>query len=82
MTSRERLHRLIDELPEQLTAKAEHVLRLLRDEEPEQEYVCPHCGQREHVLNEETIQALEDSKDPRNWIHGADTEDLFRKLGI
>lgn len=82
MTTKERLHRLVEELPEELTARAEHMLRLLRSDEAEDGYVCPHCGEREHVLNAETIRALEESRAGIGVTTYRNADELFRDLGI
>ena len=78
MDVKERLHRLIDELPEEKAAQAEHVLRLLHGEDDD--YICPHCGKSEHVLNEETMQALRESRAGISLTRADDLEDLLRKL--
>ncbi|MGI9182592.1 MAG: hypothetical protein ACR2H9_19110 [Longimicrobiaceae bacterium] len=78
MDVKERLHRLIDALPEEKAAEAEHMLRLLHEEDDE--YICPHCGTSEHVLNDETMQALKESRAGIGLTRADDLEELFRKL--
>ena len=79
--NRETLHRWLDELAEEDVPVVARLLRGLRATPAEVE-PCPECGALEHVPNEETARALRESRDPANWIHADDAEDLFRKLGI
>ncbi len=78
--SKDLLHRLVDELPEEEFPAARRFLEYLRDRAAEEP--CPECGALEHVPNEETRAALRESQDPSNWIRAKDSEDLFRQRGI
>lgn len=40
------------------------------------------CRYSSHMPNEETIQAIKDTKEKKNLIKAKNAEDLFKKLGI
>lgn len=78
MTTRERLHVLVDSLTDSEVAELLH----FAEEHAGGSYVCPHCGALEHVPNEETEQALRDSEAGVGVTRHANASELFKSLGL
>ena len=88
-TPKERLHQLVDELPEAKAHTALHVLGFLcyraRGGEPldsVRAVTCPECGALEHELTEETIRALEEMRAGIDVKRYASLNEMWRDLGI
>lgn len=77
MTVKERLHHLVDDLPEREAHAALRFIEFLRDASVGP---CPECGQMEHTPNAETIQALRESRAGIGLTRATDLDDLFAKL--
>lgn len=78
MTTKERLHVLVDALSEAEAAELLHYA----EQHTGGTYVCPHCGKSEHVLNEETERALRDADAGVGVTRHRNPSELFENLGI
>ena len=78
MTTKERLHLLVDALSETEAAELLHYA----EEHTGGTYVCPLCGKSEHVPNEETERALREADTGVGITRSRDASELFEKLGI
>jgi len=78
MTTKERLHLLVDALSEDEASDLLH----FAEEHTGGLYECPHCGQSEHVLNEETERALRDADAGIGVTRYPDASSFFARLGL
>jgi hypothetical protein len=78
MTTKERLHLLIDGLSEDEASELLH----FAEEHTGAAYLCPYCGNSEHILNEETQRALTDAEAGVGVTKHRDASSFFAKLGL
>jgi hypothetical protein len=78
MTTKERLHLLVDALNDEEASDLLH----FAEEHTGGSYECPHCGEAGHVLNEETERALSDAEAGIGVSHHADASSFFARLGL
>ena len=78
MTTKERLHLLIEALSDDEAAELLH----FAEEHTGGTYVCPHCGESEHGPNAETERALRDAEAGVGLTRHGSASELFDRLGI
>lgn len=78
MTTKERLHLLIDGLSEDEASELLH----FAEEHTGAAYACPHCGNSEHSPNEETERALADAESGVGVTKHGDASSFFARLGL
>jgi uncharacterized protein (UPF0212 family) len=78
MTTKERLHILVDALNEDEASDLLHYAEVHAGGS----YQCPHCGASEHPLNEETERALRDADAGVGITRHGDASSLFKSLGL
>ena len=78
MTTKERLHLLVDALNEDEASDLLHYA----EEHAGGSYVCPHCGESDHVPNAETEQALRDAEAGVGITRHSNPSELFKALGL
>lgn len=78
MTTKERLHLLVDALSDDEASDLLHYA----EEHAGGSYECPHCGAPEHQLNEETERALRDADAGVGITRHGSASSLFESLGL
>ncbi|HEX6371553.1 MAG TPA: hypothetical protein VF006_21720 [Longimicrobium sp.] len=78
MTTKERLHLLVDALSEDEASNLLHFV----EEHTGGSYLCPHCGEPGHVPNEETERALRDAEAGIGISRHTDASSFFARLGL
>lgn len=78
MTTKERLHVLVDALSEDEATDLLH----FAEEHAGGSYLCPDCGEPRHIPNEETERALRDAEAGIGVSRHADASSFFAKLGL
>lgn len=78
MTTKERLHLIVDALSED---EASDLLRFA-EEHAGGSYLCPDCGEPGHVFNEETERALREADAGLGVTRHPNPSSLFTRLGL
>lgn len=79
MTVKERLHHLVDDLPENEAHAALRFIEFLRDASVGP---CPECGQMEHTPNAETRRVMAETDAGIGLTTHSSVDEMFRKLGL
>lgn len=78
MTTKERLHSIIETLSEKEASDLLHYA----EEHAGGSYACPDCGSAQHVPNEETERALAAADAGIGVTRHNDTSSFFKSLGL